>query len=163
MKRRRTIAYASRATWPATPHCWKSTWAGWRSLFSKRGEWAIHLLPVIWIALYFPFMGMNTVKSMRYMLPLYPMRWAVSFTDMALVAYLGVFPTAVAFILWNKALRMIPTGRSSNCALMVPILSLAFISLLLKEQIAPMQAVGMAIVLASVFFNVRLAGRSCSR
>jgi drug/metabolite transporter (DMT)-like permease len=55
---------------------------------------------------------------------------------------------------------MIPTGRSSNCALLVPILSLAFISLLLKEHIALMQAVGMAIVLASVFLNVRLARRS---
>lgn len=94
------------------------------------------------------------------LLPLYPMRWAVSPADMVLLIYLGVFPTAVAFILWNKALRMIPTGRSSNCALMVPILSLAFISLLLKEHIAPLQAVGMAIVLASVFLNVRLTRRS---
>ena len=94
------------------------------------------------------------------LLPLYTMRWAVSLTDMALLAYLGVFPTAVAFILWNKALRMIPTGRSSNCALLVPILSLAIISLILKEHIAAMQAVGMAIVLTSVFLNVRLARRS---
>lgn len=94
------------------------------------------------------------------LLPLYPMRWAVSLADMALLAYLGVFPTAVAFILWNKALRMIPTGRSSNCALLVPILSLAIISLILKEHIAAMQAVGMAIVLTSVFLNVRLARRS---
>lgn len=93
------------------------------------------------------------------LLPLYPVRWAVSLADMALLAYLGVFPTAVAFILWNKALRMIPTGRSSNCALLVPILSLAIISLILKEHIAAMQAVGMAIVLTSVFLNVRLARR----
>jgi len=94
------------------------------------------------------------------LLPLYPMQWTVSLTDMLLLAYLGVFPTAVAFILWNNAFRMIPTGRSSNCALMVPILSLVFISLVLKEQIAMMQAVGMAIVLASVFLNVRLVRRS---
>ena len=94
------------------------------------------------------------------LLPFYPMQWAVPFSDMLLLVYLGVFPTAVAFILWNKALRMIPTGRSSNCALMVPILSLAFISLLLKEHIALMQAVGMGIVLTSVFLNVRLTRRS---
>lgn len=94
------------------------------------------------------------------LLPLYPMQWSVSPVDMVLLAYLGVFPTAVAFILWNKALRMIPTGRSSNCALLVPILSLVFIALVLKERIDVMQAFGMAIVLASVFLNVRLAGRS---
>ena len=91
------------------------------------------------------------------LLPLYPMQWLISGSDMLLVAYLGIFPTAVAFILWNKALRMIPTGRSSNCALLVPILSLVCIAVVLKEHIAYMQAVGMAIVLASVFLNVRLA------
>lgn len=94
------------------------------------------------------------------LLPIYPMQWFISGTDMLLVAYLGIFPTAVAFLLWNRALRMIPTGRSSNCALLVPILSLVFIALVLKEQIAIMQAVGMTIVLLSVFLNVRLAGRS---
>lgn len=94
------------------------------------------------------------------LMPLYPMRWSISAADMFLLAYLGIFPTAMAFILWNKALRMIPTGRSSNCALLVPILSLACIALVLKERISPQQAGGMAIVLGSVFLNVRLAMRS---
>jgi drug/metabolite transporter (DMT)-like permease len=88
--------------------------------------------------------------------PIYPMQWSISTKDMLLVAYLGIFPTAVAFILWNKALRMIPTGRSSNCALLVPILSLVFITVILKERIDTVQAVGMSIVLLSVFLNVRL-------
>jgi drug/metabolite transporter (DMT)-like permease len=94
------------------------------------------------------------------LLPFYPMQWNPGPKTMALLAYLGVFPTAVAFILWNRALRMIPTGRSSNCALMVPILSLVCITLVLKEQINAMQAIGMGIVLGSVFLNVRLAQRS---
>lgn len=94
------------------------------------------------------------------LLPFYPMQWSISGTDMLLMAYLGIFPTAVAFILWNRALRMIPTGRSSNCALLVPILSLVCITLVLKERIDLMQALGMAIVLVSVFLNVRLTGRS---
>ena len=94
------------------------------------------------------------------LLPIYPMQWSISGTDLLLMAYLGIFPTAVAFILWNKALRMIPTGRSSNCALLVPILSLICIAAVLKEQIILLQAIGMAIVLVSVFLNVRLSGRS---
>jgi drug/metabolite transporter (DMT)-like permease len=94
------------------------------------------------------------------LLPIYPMQWTISGTDMLLVAYLGIFPTAVAFLLWNRALRMIPTARSSNSALLVPILSLVFITVILKEHIAAMQGVGMAIVLLSVFLNVRLSGRS---
>lgn len=94
------------------------------------------------------------------LLPLYPMQWSISGTDMLLVACLGIFPTAVAFILWNRALRMIPTGRSSNCALLVPILSLVCIAVVLKERIEFMQAVGMTIVMLSVFLNIRLTGRS---
>ena len=97
---------------------------------------------------------------MLCLLPVYQMQWSISSTDMLLVAYLGVFPTAVALILWNKALRMIPTGRSSNCALLVPILSLVCINIVLKERIAPLQAVGMVIVLMSVFLNVRLVSRT---
>jgi drug/metabolite transporter (DMT)-like permease len=94
------------------------------------------------------------------LLPLYPMSWAPSAVEMCLLAYLGVFPTALALILWNRALRLIPTGRSSNCALLVPILSLVCIALVLKERISPLQAAGMATVLGSVFLNVRLTGRS---
>ena len=98
--------------------------------------------------------------SLLCLLPLYPMLWSISGTDMLLVAYLGIFPTAVAFILWNRALRMIPTGRSSNCALLVPILSLVCITVVLKERIDLRQALGMAIVLVSISLNVRLTGRS---
>lgn len=94
------------------------------------------------------------------LLPWYPMRWAPGSTIMALLAYLGVFPTALAFILWNRALRMIPTGRSSNCALLVPIISLICIAIVLKERITTLQAMGMAIVMGSVFLNVRLAKRT---
>jgi len=94
------------------------------------------------------------------LMPIYPMQWSISGADMLLVAYLGMFPTAAALILWNKALRMIPTGRSSNCALLVPILSLVCITVVLKERIDLMQALGMAIVIVSIFLNVRLAERS---
>lgn len=93
------------------------------------------------------------------LLPLYPMKWSLPWADMLLMAYLGVLPTAAAFILWNKALRMIPTGRSSNCALLVPILSLVIIATVLNERIILLQAVGSAIVLISVFLNVRFSGQ----
>ncbi len=94
------------------------------------------------------------------LMPFYQMEWMPGKMQMFLLAYLGVFPTAIAFIFWNRALRMIPTSRSSNSALMVPILSLIFISVLLKEKITPFQGVGMAIVLASVFMNVKLGHKS---
>ncbi len=110
-----------------------------------------------------PGMFLLNLSGMLFLLcllPYYPMQWLISGADMLLMAYLGIFPTAVAFLLWNRALRMIPTGRSSNCALLVPILSLVCITVVLKERIEPLQALGIAIVLVSVFLNVRIAGSS---
>ncbi len=47
-------------------------WAVWRILRSKDGEWKALLIPVSWSLLYFLFMGTRFVKSIRYMLPVYP-------------------------------------------------------------------------------------------
>jgi drug/metabolite transporter (DMT)-like permease len=94
------------------------------------------------------------------LLPWYRVQPPAGILEFCLLAYLGIFPTALAFIFWNRALRMIPTGRSSNCALLVPILSLICIALVLKERVSLLQGAGMAIVLGSVFLNVRLGQRS---
>ncbi len=45
--------------------------AGWRILRGHRG-WARHLLPVMWILVYYAWQGGGWVMSMRYYLPLYP-------------------------------------------------------------------------------------------
>ncbi len=58
-------------------------WAGWqlwrglrRKGLAPRTEvaapWVAHLLPWTWVTLYFGYMGVQWVKSMRYMLPIYP-------------------------------------------------------------------------------------------
>jgi len=46
-------------------------WAAWRIL-RARPDWYAHLLPVAWVTLYFLFTATRWVKSMRYLLPVYP-------------------------------------------------------------------------------------------
>lgn len=46
-------------------------WAGWRLLRGRPGALR-NLLPVIWILVYFGWLGNNWVMSMRYYLPMYP-------------------------------------------------------------------------------------------
>jgi len=46
-------------------------WAAWR-LARTRQDWKIHILPLVWAAGYFLFMGTRWVKSIRYFLPIYP-------------------------------------------------------------------------------------------
>lgn len=71
--------------------------------------------------------------------------------------YLGVFPTAIAYILWNRALRLAPTSLCSNIVLLMPVLSLIWIRLILREDLTVYQLAGFAMILASVFLNLRYA------
>ncbi|RNC72192.1 MAG: DMT family transporter [Desulfuromonadales bacterium] len=74
--------------------------------------------------------------------------------QLLVLIYLGVFPTAVAFILWNRALHLTRTGRCSNIALLTPLLSLLIISLVLGERITLHHLAGLLIIVVSVFINI---------
>lgn len=63
-------------------------WALWRIVRFKP-DWLVHLIPVIWSGAYFLFMGTRWVKSIRYMLPVYP-------TLLLLAAW-------ALFALWDRA------------------------------------------------------------
>ncbi len=54
-------------------------WAGWRMW---KGEWRAHLLPFVWVAVYFIWQNGQFWRYMRYFLPIYPFiilfaAWAV--------------------------------------------------------------------------------------
>jgi len=88
------------------------------------------------------------------LMPFYGFTWQLTAPQLLVLVYLGVFPTAVAFLLWNRALQLIRTSHSSNFALLTPVLSLVFITLILGEQIVPFQVVGMVIIVGAVFLNL---------
>lgn len=46
-------------------------WAGWQILRNRPG-WTRHLLIVVWVLVYFAYMGRQWVMTMRYYMPLYP-------------------------------------------------------------------------------------------
>ncbi len=71
------------------------------------------------------------------------------------LVYLGVFPTAISYILWNHALRLARTSLCSNIVLLMPVLSLILIRLILKEDLTAFQLVGFVMILGSVFLNLR--------
>ncbi|HEY4723652.1 MAG TPA: DUF2298 domain-containing protein, partial [Anaerolineae bacterium] len=64
-----------------------AAWAGWAfAAFEilKGRRWLTHLLPWVWVAGYFAWQGSQWVKSMRYLLPIYP--FLILFAAVGLVA-----------------------------------------------------------------------------
>jgi len=77
----------------------------------------------------------------------------------ATLFYIALFPTAIAFVAWDLALKSMPTRISANMALLTPFLSLLFIALVLHEKITPRQAAGACIIILSVYLTLRSANR----
>ncbi len=87
--------------------------------------------------------------------PLYGLTLDVRWTELLGFAYLGIFPTAISYVLWNRALRLARTSLCSNIVLLMPVLSLVWIRLILREAMTIYQLAGFAIIIASVFLNLR--------
>ncbi|MGP5385273.1 DMT family transporter [Brachybacterium tyrofermentans] len=70
------------------------------------------------------------------------------------VVYLGMFPTALAFLLWGYALTHTGAGLLSSSSLLVPALTLVLAGLLLGEVPPPLAAAGGVLCLAGASFAV---------
>ena len=68
------------------------------------------------------------------------------------VAYLGIFPTAIAFSTWSYALSHTAAGRLGSLPYLAPAIAIVIGWLVLGEAPAPVAFVGGAIAIAGVVF-----------
>lgn len=80
-------------------------------------------------------------------------------TTLAAVAYLGVFPTAVAFTLWAYVLERSTAGATASATLAVPAITVGMSWLLLGEVPTPLVLVGGVLALLGVGIS-RTRGRA---
>ncbi len=93
-----------------------TAWIAWAyaglQVLRGKANWLRHLLPVVWIALYFAWQGGGWVMSMRYYMPLYPFlillaAWAlVSLVQHAYRAY-SERPDTVARLRFGSAVALL--------------------------------------------------------
>ncbi len=70
------------------------------------------------------------------------------------VIYVGIFEMGVTFILWNKALKMAANpAKVNNLIYLSPVISLAFISLVLKENISIFTLLGIFLIIAGIILQ----------
>lgn len=91
--------------------------------------------------------------------PFNKINYTISFVSLLGLIYVAVFPTAIAFLFWGKAINNAPTHICSSIALLTPILSLVLIAIVLKESIIFSQIFGFAMVLGAVGTNIYLSER----
>lgn len=70
------------------------------------------------------------------------------------VVYMGVFPTALAFLLWGYALTRTPAGVLSSSSLIVPAITVVLGAVLLGEVPPPLAAAGGVLCLVGAGFAV---------
>jgi drug/metabolite transporter (DMT)-like permease len=73
-----------------------------------------------------------------------------SFHDLAWLAYLGVFPTAIGFSTWSYALKRISTGKAASTTYLVPAVTTLISWIVLSEVPAVLAFVGGAMCLVGV-------------
>jgi drug/metabolite transporter (DMT)-like permease len=93
------------------------------------------------------------------LVPLFGFNCYITLTETLGIIYLALIPTALAFVLWNKALYLTRISICSNISLLTPLFSLVIISLVLKEKINFNQIIGLVIILVSVFLNINFGNK----
>lgn len=76
---------------------------------------------------------------------------AVSGGSILALAYLTVFATVAAFLLYNHALTRLPASRASVFINLIPVVTATGAWLLLVEVLTPLQMMGGGLVMAAVF------------
>lgn len=71
------------------------------------------------------------------------------------LAYLAVFPTVIAYLLWMEGIRVIGSGPATSFMFLAPVSGLLLSALLLGDRPTPAQGVGGALMLFGVWWMNR--------
>ena len=73
----------------------------------------------------------------------------------AAIAYAGIFPAALGFIFWNRAVAEVGGNRAGQFMHLMPAFGILLSMLFLGEQPALYHLVGIALILAGIFLTAQ--------
>ena len=82
----------------------------------------------------------------------HPMQIGFSLSFWLYALYMGIFPSALAYVLWASALKHLEAGKLGSLGYASTLLTMAFSFLLLKERITPVFIGGAMLVFGGVYF-----------
>lgn len=80
-------------------------------------------------------------------------------TNLLNLIYLGLGASALCFVTWNFAVRVLGAVKTSVYIYMVPVITTVFSWLILHEEITPVTVCGIVLTLAGLFLSERRAAR----
>ncbi|MCX4027515.1 DMT family transporter [Endozoicomonas sp. SM1973] len=78
----------------------------------------------------------------------------VSLTEVSVLAYLAVFCSIIAFVLYNAGLKNVTSANAVNILNLVPVFGLFWAVVIAKETVTSIQLVGCMIVILGVYLSV---------
>jgi drug/metabolite transporter, DME family len=88
-------------------------------------------------------------------LVLLPLGWAGTASGLAMVVYLAVATTVVAYNLFNRGLRTLAPGTAATLGLAEPLVATVLGVVVLGERLSPLGWIGAAVVMAALAVMVR--------
>jgi len=83
----------------------------------------------------------------------------ISWKGWAAITYLGLFASALSYILYNKALQLLPAAQVGAFLNLDPVIGAAIAIIFLRERITGWQVAGGLLVLAGIWLSVGTAGK----
>jgi DME family drug/metabolite transporter len=90
------------------------------------------------------------------------LHWVTDPSGIAMLGYLSVAATVIAYSLFNRGLRTVPAGTAATLGLTEPLIAAVLGVAVLGERLSPLSWAGAAIVFAALALMVRVAGPASS-
>ena len=73
--------------------------------------------------------------------------------NLANIFYLGLGASALCFVTWNYAVKLLGTVKTSVYIYIVPVITVVTSAIILHEKITPLSALGTALTIAGLFLS----------
>jgi drug/metabolite transporter (DMT)-like permease len=128
-------------------------WSAYTLLLSSRPQ--VHPLS---------FLAAISVTGLIFLAPFYLWEIArdrhviVTPASIAGIAYTGIFPAFLGYILWNLAVTDVGAARAGLFMHLLPAFGIVLSMMLLDEQPAPYHAIGIGLIFSGIWLNTRRLG-----
>ena len=121
--------------------CWAafSVWVKHRRFDVEIGMFLFNQFGTLFLMAAIPFFGFTA---------------RVAASEVGMLLYLAAVPTALGFIIWNKALHLTQTSVCAQIALLTPVFSTMLILLVLHEQVSAYHLIGLGVIVVSAYLGL---------